>query len=192
MNRELITLKPTVNRRLRHTIGGKRLNTGGFTIIELMMVLGIVGILASIAMVSYAQYLYRAEITQVIVDMGAIERKINLFEAETGLLPGSLEEVGASTLDPWGNPYQYLPIAESTSSSSSGTESKGKGKDKGKGGGGVGKLRKDKNLVPINSDYDLYSMGEDGKSVSPLTAQSSRDDIIRANNGAFVGLASKY
>lgn len=35
-------------------------------------------------------------------------------------------------------------------------------------------------------------MGADGASVSPLTAKSSRDDIVRANNGRFVGLASTY
>jgi general secretion pathway protein G len=57
---------------------------------------------------------------------------------------------------------------------------------------GHGQQRKDRNLVPINSDYDLYSMGPDGRSVSPLTAQASRDDIIRANDGGFVGKASDY
>lgn len=53
-------------------------------------------------------------------------------------------------------------------------------------------MRKDHSLVPINSDYDLYSMGPDGKSQAPLTANASRDDIIRANNGAFYGKASNY
>lgn len=57
---------------------------------------------------------------------------------------------------------------------------------------GNGKVRKDHNLVPLNTDYDLYSMGEDGASVSPLTAKASRDDIVRANNGRYVGLASDY
>ncbi|MCP5251868.1 MAG: hypothetical protein H6939_09135 [Burkholderiales bacterium] len=46
--------------------------------------------------------------------------------------------------------------------------------------------------MPINSDYDLYSMGKDGASVSPLTAKASRDDIIRANNGRFIGRAADY
>jgi general secretion pathway protein G len=53
-------------------------------------------------------------------------------------------------------------------------------------------MRKDRFLVPINSDYDLYSMGKDGKSSSPLTSKNGRDDIIRANDGAFIGLASDY
>lgn len=56
----------------------------------------------------------------------------------------------------------------------------------------VGKKRKDKSLHPLNTDYDLYSMGPDGRSVSPLTAKASRDDIIRANNGGFIGVAEDY
>lgn len=74
-------------------------------------------------------------------------------------------------LDPWGHPYQYLDI----------TKQKGKGK-----------VRRDKSLNPINSDYDLYSMGKDGQSSYPITAKASLDDIIRARNGQFVGLASTY
>ena len=75
--------------------------------------------------------------------------------------------------DPWGNPYQYLNLSD--------PKLKGKGQ-----------ARKDHNLVPINSDFDLYSMGKDGASVSPLTAKASRDDIVRANNGRFIGRAKDY
>jgi general secretion pathway protein G len=57
---------------------------------------------------------------------------------------------------------------------------------------GNGKARKDKFLVPINSDYDLYSDGQDGQSASPLTAKASQDDIVRAANGRYVGLASQF
>jgi general secretion pathway protein G len=46
--------------------------------------------------------------------------------------------------------------------------------------------------VPLNSDYDLYSSGPDGESRSPLTAAPSRDDIVRANNGGYIGLAGEY
>ena len=35
-------------------------------------------------------------------------------------------------------------------------------------------------------------MGPDGQSVKPLTGLRSRDDIIRANDGAFIGKASTY
>ena len=71
--------------------------------------------------------------------------------------------------DPWGHAYQYLNHATAK---------------------GKGAFRKDKRIVPINTDYDLYSMGKDGQSVAPLTAKASRDDIVRANDGRFVGLAS--
>lgn len=54
----------------------------------------------------------------------------------------------------------------------------------------MGKKRKDKSLYPLNTDYDLYSMGPDGKSQTPLTAKASRNDIVRAKNGAFIGWAA--
>jgi len=57
---------------------------------------------------------------------------------------------------------------------------------------GLGQKRKDKNLVPINSDYDLYSMGPDGKTTSALTAAISQDDIVRGRDGIFIGLAADY
>jgi general secretion pathway protein G len=94
--------------------------------------------------------------------------------AEFAACPQTLANAQASPenlIDPWGNPCQYLEFCSS------------------KPGGGA---RKDKFLVPINSDYDLYSMGRDGASVAPLTAKPSRDDIVRANDGAFIGLASDY
>ena len=53
-------------------------------------------------------------------------------------------------------------------------------------------MRMDKNLVPINADFDLYSKGRDGKSQQPLTAKDSLDDIVRGNDGGYYGLASKY
>lgn len=60
------------------------------------------------------------------------------------------------------------------------------------GGGGGAQPRKDRFLVPINSDYDLYSVGPDGASAAPLTAATSRDDIIRASDGAYVGVAVNF
>ena len=62
----------------------------------------------------------------------------------------------------------------------------------GSGGGGNGGKRKDRFIVPLNSTFDLYSMGPEGESVAPLTAKASRDDVIRANDGEFVGPARNY
>ena len=104
-------------------------------------------------------------------DILNIELRIQRFFTQERRFPVDAAELGGLPDDPWGNPYVYLNIGIQN---------------------GVGKLRKDKNLVPINTDYDLYSKGPDGKSVTPLTANSSRDDIIRANNGAYVGEAEDY
>ena len=68
----------------------------------------------------------------------------------------------------------------------------GNGNGNGSGNASKGKPRKDRFLHPINSDYDLYSMGKDGESVEPLTAKKSHDDVIRANDGSFVGLAVEF
>jgi general secretion pathway protein G len=144
----------------------------GFTMIELMMALAVLAILVVIGNSQYQQYMDRVRITRAVMDIGAIEGWIGHYEEVNRALPQTLDDLKvALPLDPWGNPYQYLNHQTA----------------KGKGG-----FRKDKHIVPINTDYDLYSMGKDGASVAPLTATASRDDIVRANDGRFIGLASDY
>jgi len=143
----------------------------GFSLLELMMVIAIIGTLAAIAIPNYLEYREKARIAAAVSDIRAIETKIANFTLDNGRLPASLAEIGlGGFLDPWGNPYRYLPVA----------------------GTPPGKLRKDRFLVPVNSDYDLYSMGRDGKSQSPFTSNASQDDVVRANDGAYVGLASEF
>ena len=93
-------------------------------------------------------------------------------------LPSSLAGIGrGGMLDPWGYPYRYLPFPPPDRD---GQRLHPQG------------ARKDRFLVPINSSYDLYSMGKDGKTTAALTASASADDIIRANDGAFIGRASEF
>jgi len=147
-----------------------------FTLVELLVAVAIIGVISSVAVPSYREYVERADIAQAIADIYSVDVAMATFEtANVGRLPNSLADIGMDgLLDPWGNPYQYLNLSDPTIK------------------GVKGKARKDKNLVPINSDYDLYSAGKDGKSVSPLTAKASRDDIVRAGNGRFVGKASDF
>ena len=77
-------------------------------------------------------------------------------------------------------------------SSGAGGGSSGAGGGGGPPCGGVGGARKDRFLVPINSDFDIYSMGRDGQTVPPLTAPKSHDDILRASDGGFYGLAANF
>jgi general secretion pathway protein G len=144
----------------------------GFTLVEIAVAIAIVGVLAAIALRTYDSYRERALVTDAASGITVTSALIDQFRSEHGSLPDTLADVGAGSLrDPWGNPYQYVSHAD--------TKSKGQ-------------WRKDHNIVPINSDYDLWSLGKDGKSSPPLTAAPSRDDVVRANNGRFVGLASQY
>ena len=157
-----------------------------------MVVVAIIGILATIVGPIYSDYIDRVRTVQAVRDISAISKSIAVYAASNGdRYPDSLAEINMDgMLDPWGNPYQYLNLSKSKNENEN---ENGNGKGKGKGQDvNVGKARKDHNLVPINSDYDLYSMGKDGASVSPLTAKASREDIIRANNGRFIGRAADY
>jgi general secretion pathway protein G len=145
----------------------------GFTLLEIMVSVVIVGILSSIAYPLYTEYIEKARIARASVDIQNISATLSSFYTEYQKYPESLDEVGYATfLDPWGNPYQYVNIQTATK------------KTKG--------IRKNHFMHPINTDYDLCSMGKDGESASPLTAKASQDDIIRANDGAYIGLASNF
>jgi general secretion pathway protein G len=149
--------------------------TRGFTLIEVLVVVAIMVALSAIAIPAYQGYMDDVRLSNVRKDMALISIHLERFRTENrGSLPDTLAETPASALaDPWGNPYRYLNIEDAV-------------------GPGLGKVRKDKNLVPLNTDFDLYSMGKDGKSKTPLTAKDSHDDIVRANNGGYIGLASEY
>lgn len=139
--------------------------------IELSLVLGIVAVLISLAIPMWNGWRDKVRIKQAQDDIIGISTVVEGFLSDNNRLPTSLAEVGRSGLrDPWGNAYVYLDL----------------------GNAPPGQARKDHSLVPLNTDFDLYSKGPDGASAPPLTASSSRDDIVRANNGRFVGPASQY
>jgi len=153
----------------------------GFTVVELMIVIAMMGTLAAISVPVFSSYMDRARVARAKIDIRTIEKEISSFLIERERLPIDLSEIGLDgILDPYGNPYQYLPATES--------DKPGKPKP----GGEAGNMRKDRNLHPVNTDYDLYSMGKDGKTTAPFTAKISQDDIVRANNGQFIGLVSAY
>ena len=164
-------------RRAARTVGIPRSSEGcsGMSILELLVTLVIIALLAAISINVYADALVKSKVTRAIVEIRGIEKAIADHEANSEL-PDSLDDIGwGNRLDPWGSPYRYVKFV---------TNKKGKIIP--------GQARKDRFLVPLNSTYDLYSMGADGDSKGPLTAKASRDDILRASDGAFVGLASDF
>ena len=60
----------------------------GFTLIELMMVVSIIGILASLALPSYQAYVYRAKAAEVILVIDKINMVLSDLQAEEGATIG--------------------------------------------------------------------------------------------------------
>ncbi len=143
----------------------------GFTLIETMMMVAVLGVLVGIAMPLYQAHRDRVRSRMAAQEVSAMAGVIQRFELDRRVLPASLDQVGLGTkLDPWGRPYVYYNV-----------ESNGRGG-----------ARKDRRLNPLNTDFDLYSMGPDGKTKPQVTQKDSLDDLIRASNGRFVGIAADF
>ena len=112
------------------TSGCTRLRSGGFTLIEVMVVVVILGVLAAIIVPRIMGRPEEAKRTKAQVDIKAIEGALNLYKLDNGFYPTT--EQGLEALvkkpetvplprkwkeggylarlsnDPWGRPYKYL------------------------------------------------------------------------------------
>lgn len=151
--------------------GRRHSRSKGFTIFELLIVVAIMATLASIAIYSYTKLIERTRNVKAISDIKNLESMLENFNLENERYPDSIDELGKGTFrDPWGNPYQYVNIATAPSQ----------------------EWRRDRNNKPINTYYDLWSNGPDGDSQKQVNAAKSRDDIIRAWDGSFIGVADDF
>jgi general secretion pathway protein G len=135
-----------------------------------MIGVAIVGVLAALTTTNYQIYIERVRVARAIIEMKGISLHLDTVKNDGGTLPGSLVAVRLSQNDPWGRAYVYRRIA----------------------GAPPAAVRKDQFLVPLNTDYDLYSKGVDGLSKPRITDPDSLDDVVRGANGAFLGLARNY
>lgn len=143
----------------------------GFTIVELMIALAIAGILLMIAVPAFQDYGKRLDDDQAVRDLTILQLQIDDYQLSYGTLPTTLADIGASGMqDPWGNSYEYLNYDSNP----------------------PGFRRKDRNLNPLNSDYDLYSKGEDGQTTKQIITPKAQDDIIRGRDGSFMGQAKDF
>jgi general secretion pathway protein G len=148
----------------------------GFTLLETMMAVAVASLLVALAVPTYSGIMDRLRVSQTKQDLLRIAQEIARYRtAHDFRLPDSLNDLPATIprKDPWGGDYAYLNFSANIP-------------------GIKGKIRKDHNLHPLNTEFDLYSMGPDGDSNAPLTSSKSRDDIIWARDGSFVGKAEDF
>ena len=100
----------------------------GFTLLELMVVLLILALLATIAAPQVTKYLRKAKTQTARIQVDALSAAVDAFHVDTGRFPTNAEGLNALTnppdatpawdgpyikrrdslIDPWGDPYHYL------------------------------------------------------------------------------------
>ncbi|KMJ52276.1 general secretion pathway protein GspG [Vogesella sp. EB] len=129
-----------------YSLSRKRFGNAGFTLLELLVVLVIIGLLAGYVAPRYFAQVGKAEVKTAQAQVDALEKSLDQYRLDTGRYPTT--EQGLAALytrptdepkwqgpylkkapppDPWGRPYQYRQPGE-------------------------------------RGEYDLYSYGKDGQS----------------------------
>lgn len=150
---------------------GKMNCSKGFTLVELIVVAGILGVLATLAMPAYDYIRKSARATTIGSELSGLQTEIVAYNLENGSYPNLITDVNTLIRnDPYGRPYEYLRID---------TAPPGSERENGFG-------------LALNTDFDVYSLGEDGLSAQDIDDPDSLDDIVRASDGGFFGLGATF
>ncbi|HAS6142283.1 pilin [Vibrio vulnificus] len=90
----------------------------GFTLIELMIVVAVIGVLAAIAMPQYQKYVAKSEVASVLATLTGTKTNVEAYTVENGLFPdGSSSDQTPSAL---GVPSMHLGTVAFTSQDTDG------------------------------------------------------------------------
>jgi general secretion pathway protein G len=136
----------------------------GFTMIELLVVVAILGTLAILSIPTYNEFVSRAKNGRAKQEVRVLEREIIGYFMETESLPITLGEISRGDLkDPWGNPYVYFNTPT-----------------------------RSKFGIMLNTDFDIFSKGEDGNTDPVVSSAAGKDDLVRGADGAFLGFGEDW
>jgi len=165
----LMTLHNLLHSIDTHSLGMKRqyaLNNKGFTLVELIMVMALIGILATMSIPLYNNYTDKAKNAAAMADIGVLSNEITAFSLDHNYAkPLNLGEIGRdSLLDPWKRPYEYRSTG----------------------------VFKDTYGNELNKEsFDIISLGKNGLTADTGGVPETEDDIARMNEGSSVGMRDR-
>lgn len=95
----------------------KREGEEGFTLVELMVVIVIIGLLATVVVINVMPATDKAALTKARADIATLEQGVEMYRLNKLTYPASGEGLQAVVAegyvkrlpqDPWGNPYRYV------------------------------------------------------------------------------------
>jgi general secretion pathway protein G len=95
----------------------KRDGEEGFTLVELMVVIVIIGLLATVVVINVMPATDKAALTKARADIATLEQGVEMYRLNKLTYPAGGEGLQAVVRegfvkrlpeDPWGNPYQYV------------------------------------------------------------------------------------
>ena len=147
----------------------------GMTFLEVSVAAAGVMTMFAIAVPSLEVAREDMRVHEAVTDITVIQFAVTKYELRYGTIPADTAALNLAedvATDPWGHPYVYLNYATPDPADAD--------------------PRKDQFLKPINTAYDVYRTGPDGLTHRNLSNTRARDDIVRAVDGGYIGVAEDF